>query len=100
MAKIQYNPHTYGGAMVAEFVDAAIKLKDAGQRIASLLKETTADGAATTKINVGGEFEDVFGVAGTGGGNFYNALVHQSTGIVTALNLVSDDILADIDMGG
>lgn len=99
MARIIYNSETYGGALVAEFVGSVIAVKDAGQRLASLLKETTADGAATPSIAIGGAHADVFGVEAGQGGNFYNLLVEASVGIVTVLNTVSDDKLADIDMG-
>lgn len=100
MAKISYDTTTFGGTMVAEFVDSVIKAKDAGQRIASLLKETTVDGAATTNIAIGGSQETVFRVESGQGGNFYNALVQASIGIITVLNTIDDDKLADLDMGG
>jgi hypothetical protein len=99
MAKISYNTSLFGGTMVAEFVDAVIKAKDAGQRLSSILKETTVDGAATTNIAIGGSQEAVFGVESGQGGNFYNALVQASVGIITVLNTVDDDKLANLDMG-
>lgn len=100
MAKIVYgSPVGYGSTLVKEFVNELIKIKDDGQRIASILKETTVDGAATTNIAAGGTYADVFGVASGQGGDFYNALVVVTTGIVTILNTISDDKLADLDMG-
>ena len=100
MAKIVYGePVGYGSTLVKEFINSVIKLKDDGERIASILKETTADGAATTNIATAGTYASVFGVETGKGGDFYNALVIATTGIVTILSTISDDKLADLDMG-
>ena len=102
MAKIVYGtPAGYGSTMVKEFIAATIKLKADGKRIAALLKETTADSAATANINVASiPYGEIFSVSGTdNGGNFYNLLVQESIGIITILDTISDDKLADLDMG-
>jgi len=85
--------------MVKEFINKTVELINEGERIKALLNSTTADAGATSNINVGGTYGDVFSVAGTGGGTFYNLLNQVTIGIIPILETIDKAKLADLDMG-
>jgi len=104
MAYLPYDAaSTIGGKLAAEVVADAQALKAKGDVLRALIKQTTADGSGTGNIASDGTYASVFGIEGNtvsgAGGAFYNAFVHASTGILSRLDAITHDQLADVYVG-
>jgi len=68
-------------------------------RIAARLNLCTNAGADAYTIETAGESGSVYLVAPGQGKNFYNALLHATTGIISLLENIPAATLAQIDLG-
>ena len=102
MTRIPYNDvenGTVGGNEAAELINLIIEAKAKAVRVAARLNVNSNDGADPYVMETAGVNGSVYSVVGGQGTNFYNAFLHASTGIITLLNAISDELLATVDLG-